>query len=51
MKFLQPEFYGQSPPPEFGRSANPIQTKGADYAPHTDIINFFKHNAGHAKLY
>ena len=39
------------PPPVFGKSVNPIQTKGADYAPHTDIINFFKHNAGHAKLY
>ena len=25
---------GQSPP-EFGRSVNPIQTRGADYAPHT----------------
>ena len=27
---------GQIPsPPEFGRSVNPIQTRGADYAPHT----------------
>ena len=25
---------GQSPP-EFGRSVNPIQTRGTDYAPHT----------------
>ena len=22
-------------PPEFGRSVNPIQTRGADYTPHT----------------
>ena len=26
---------GEPPPPEFGRSVNPIQTRGADYAPHT----------------
>ena len=24
--------------PEFGRSVNPIQTSGADYAPHTTAI-------------
>ena len=26
---------GQRPPQEFGRSANPIQTRASDYAPHT----------------
>ena len=26
---------GARDPPEFGRSVNPIQTMGADYAPHT----------------
>ena len=26
---------GARAPPEFGRSVNPIQTRGADYAPHT----------------
>ena len=26
---------GAVAPPEFGRSVNPIQTRGADYAPHT----------------
>ena len=25
----------EPPPPEFGRSVNPIQTRGADYVPHT----------------
>ena len=25
----------EPPPPEFGRSVNPVQTRGADYAPHT----------------
>ena len=26
---------GALAPPEFGRSVNPIQTRGADYTPHT----------------
>ena len=26
---------GAVAPPEFGRSVNPIQTRGADYTPHT----------------
>ena len=32
---------GQSPP-KFCRSANPIQTKGADYAPHTTVVRIQK---------
>ena len=27
--------WGNCPPPNFGRSVNPIQIKGEDYAPHT----------------